>query len=164
MKTSSLSHNEKRQRVQAGLLIIPAAFWLVVFFALPLIVVLLYSFLTPSAIYQAAAPFTFDNYLRLTGPTYTLVLLRSLESGLITTFLCLIIGYPLAYFIATRPARRRNIYLLLVIVPFWTNFLVRTYAIAFIMDDSGLINSILINYLHLIDTPIHMMYTPFAVY
>src|SRR5690242_3837561 len=108
MKTYSASYNEKRQRVQAGILIIPAAFWLIVFFALPLIVVLLYSFLTPSAIFQAAAPFTLDNYARLTGSTYTLVLVRSLESALITTVLCLLIGYPLAYFIATRPRRIRN--------------------------------------------------------
>jgi len=164
MKAATLSAIERRQRVQAGIFILPAAFWLIVFFAIPLIVVLVYSFLTPSAIYQAAPPITLDNYVRLLTPTYTLVMVRSLQGALITTVLCLLVGYPLAFFIATRPARVRNMYLLLVIVPFWTNFLVRTYAIAFIMNDSGLINSLLINYLHVMDTPIHMMYTPFAVY
>ncbi len=146
------------------LLIAPAALWMVLFFAVPLVIVLAYSVLTPSSIYQVTTPLTLGNYLRLAEPTYTSVLVRSILTAVVTTVICLLIGYPLAFFIATRSKSARNVFLLLVIIPFWTNFLVRTYAIAFLINDTGLINTLLTDYLHLIDEPIHMMNTPFAVY
>ncbi len=164
MTATPLSYNERRQRVQIRLLVWPATLWLIVFFIIPLIVVLLYSFLTPDVKYQAIGPFTFDNYVRLTQETYTSILGRSVIIAVVTTLICVVTGYPLAFFIATRPKRTRNFYLLLVVVPFWTNFLVRTYAIAFIITDNGLINTVLVNYLHVISDPLRMMYTPFAVF
>ncbi len=142
----------------------PAAIWLIVFFVLPLVVVVLYSFLTPSTIYQAGGPFTLANYARVTDETYTSILERSVIIAIVTTLISVVTGYPLAFFIATRPKATRNVFLLLVVVPFWTNFLVRTYAIAFVITDNGLINTILVSYLHLIDQPLRMMYTPFAVF
>lgn len=164
MAVTPISYNDRRQRTQIRVLIWPATLWLIVFFIVPLIVVLLYSFLTPSSIYQAVGPFTLDNYGRLTQDTYTSILGRSVLIAVVTTLICVVTGYPLAFFIATRPKRTRNLYLLLVVVPFWTNFLVRTYAIAFIITDNGLINTFLVNYLHIINDPIRMMYTPFAVF
>lgn len=157
-------YNERRQRVQVRLLVWPATIWLVLFFVVPLLIVVLYSFLTPSSSYQAVLPLTFDNYSRLLEDTYTSVLFRSVATAVISTLICVLVGYPFAFFIATRSPRVRNLFLLLVIIPFWTNFLVRTYAIAFIMNDNGLVNTILINYLHLIADPIHLIYTPFAVF
>jgi spermidine/putrescine transport system permease protein len=159
-----LSYNERRQRMQVRILVWPATIWLIVFFVVPLLIVVLFSFLTPSATYQAAAPLTLDNYSRLIEDTYTSVLFRSVMTAVISTIICVVVGYPFAFFIATRPKRTRNLFLLLVIIPFWTNFLVRTYAIAFILNDSGLVNTILVNYLHIIADPMHLIYTPFAVF
>ncbi len=159
-----IAYNIRRQRLQVRLLVWPAAIWLILFFILPLIIVFLYSFLTSSALYQAAAPFTLENYQRLFGPTYTTIMLRSVGTAIVATLLCVIVGYPMAFFIATRPKATRNLFLLLVIVPFWTNFLVRTYSIAFLLGDTGLINTILVDYLHILSEPIHMMYTSFSVY
>jgi spermidine/putrescine transport system permease protein len=161
---SSATYKSHRSSIQLGVLVLPAALWLIVFFVLPLLVVVVYSFLTPSSLYQAAGPITLNNYTRLTDTTYTSVLLRSLWTALLTTLFCVLLGYPIAYFVARRPAGTRNFFLLLVIIPFWTNFLVRTYSIAFMLNNEGLINSLLFNYLHLIDKPLQMMNTPFAVY
>ncbi|MHB8626691.1 MAG: ABC transporter permease [Aggregatilineales bacterium] len=158
------AYNERRQRIQVRLLIWPATIWLLIFFALPLLIVVLFSFMSPSAAYQATTPFTLDNYSRLFEDTYTSILMRSIWTAVISTAICVIVGYPFAFFIATRPKRSRNFFLLLVIIPFWTNFLVRTYAIMFIVNDSGLVNTILLDYLHLFGEPIQMMYTPFAVF
>src|SRR5579859_4549287 len=164
MVTTSLAYNQRRQRIQVRLLIWPATIWLVLFFALPLLIVVLFSFMSPSSLYFAATPFTLDNYSRVLEETYTSILMRSIWTAVISTAICVIVGYPFAFFIATRPKRSRNFFLLLVIIPFWTNFLVRTYAIMFIVNDSGLVNTILLDYLHLFGEPIQMMYTPFAVF
>jgi len=159
-----IGYAERRQRIQIPLLIGPAGLWLIVFFVVPLLVVVVYSFLSPSALYQAALPFNTANYTRLAQDTYIAVLWRSVLIALITTVVCAVIGYPLAFFIATRPKAVRNAFLLLVIIPFWTNFLIRTYAIEFIISDNGLLNSILHDTLHLIDQPLNLMHTPFAVF
>jgi spermidine/putrescine transport system permease protein len=164
MAMRTITFTERRRRGQTRLLVLPAALWMIVFFVLPLIVVLAYSFMTPSRLYQAVTPFTLTNYSKILDDTYTSVLIRSILTAINTTVLCAIIGYPIAYFIATRAPRWRNFYLMLVIVPFWTNFLVRTYAIMFTINDGGLINSVVQGYLRLTTDPIPMLYTPFAVY
>jgi spermidine/putrescine transport system permease protein len=162
--TSIASFTERRRRGQTRVLVLPAALWMILFFILPLIVVVVYSFMTPSRLYQAVPPFTLANYQQMFDDTYISVLVRSVVTAINTTGLCAIIGYPMAYFIATREKRWRNFYLMLVIVPFWTNFLVRTYAIVFTINDGGLINSILGDYWRLITEPLPLLYTPFAVY
>lgn len=161
-----VSYNARRQRIQIRLLVMPAALWLIIFFVVPLLVVVLYSFLTRDRFLQAVLPFTLTNYATVfdASSPYLPILWRSLQIALLTTAICLLVGYPLSFFIATAPKRWQNVFLLLVVVPFWTNFLVRTYAISFVITDEGLINSILVNYLKLIDQPIRMMYTPFAVF
>ncbi len=164
MAATPLPYNERRQRIQVRLLVWPATAWLIAFFVLPLLVVFLYSFLTPSSLYQASGPLTLDNYARLIEPTYISVLVRSALTAIVATVICVLVGYPLAFFVATRRPAVRNFFLLLVIVPFWTNFLVRTYAMEFLMNDKGLVNTLLIDYLHLITDPLSMMNTPFAVY
>src|SRR4051794_20805629 len=97
------------------ILVWPAALWMILFFVLPLLIVVGYSLLTPSSVYQATGPLTLDNYTRLAEPTYTLILLRSILTAAVTTVICVLIGYPLSFFIATRPKTTRNIFLLLVI-------------------------------------------------
>jgi spermidine/putrescine transport system permease protein len=124
------------------LLLYPGLFWLIAFFALPLLVIVIYSFLTPGPTGNVIWTFTFDNYIRLfSEKIYLNAYWRSFWMGIITTVLCLIIGYPLALFIVRSPARWRAVLLFLVLIPFWTNFLVRTYAWMIILNNNGLLNS-----------------------
>src|SRR5678815_1101153 len=101
-----------------------------------------YSFLTRGAYGGVEAPWTLENYTRLWDPVYAAILFRSLWIAAVATALCLILGFPLALFIA-RSGARRNLYLGLVILPFWTSFLIRTYAWMFILRDTGIVNSVL---------------------
>ena len=84
-----------------------------------------------------------ENYIRLFDPLYGVILLRTLALSVVATLLCLVLGFPLALFIA-RSDKRKNLYLQLVMIPFWTSFLVRTYAWMFLLRDTGLINSALL--------------------
>jgi len=124
-------------------LLFPGLFWLTVFFALPLVVILLYSFLTPGPTGNVVWRFTLGNYWTLfTKDLYVNAYLRSLWIGIVTTVICLLIGYPLALYIVRRQPRWRNLLLFLVLIPFWTNFLVRTYAWMIILSNTGVINSL----------------------
>ncbi|HEX2056710.1 MAG TPA: ABC transporter permease, partial [Nitrospiraceae bacterium] len=102
------------------------------------------------------------NYAELAHPLYLRILGQSLGFAAATTFLCLIIGFPLAYFIARAPRDRQWIWLLLILVPFWTNFLVRTYAWMVILRAEGFLNGWLLQW-GLIDRPIELLYKPIAV-
>lgn len=122
-------------------LLFPGLFWLTVFFALPLVVILLYSFLTPGPTGGVLYRFTLDNYITLfTKDLYVNAYLRSLWIGVVTTVICLLIGYPLALYIVQCSPRWRNLMLFLVLIPFWTNFLVRTYAWMIILSNNGVLN------------------------
>ncbi|MBD0310266.1 MAG: ABC transporter permease, partial [Microcoleus sp. T1-bin1] len=119
---------KNRQQTNLLLLLFPATAWLLVFFILPVLIVLLYSFLERGTYGGVTWIFTLSNYQRLFSGLFLEVIGRSLGLAFLTTAACLLVGYPLAFFIATRSPRWRNALLLLVIIPFWTNFLVRTYA------------------------------------
>jgi len=129
------------ERAQLGALLFPGLFWLTLFFAIPLVVIVLYSFLTPGPTGNVIWTFTLNNYIRLfTESLYVNAYWRSLWIGVITTLSCLLIGYPLALFVVQRSPRWRSILLFLILIPFWTNFLVRTYAWMIILSNNGLIN------------------------
>ena len=157
-----LSTATNRRRVNLAVLVIPATVWLFFFFVLPLLIVLLYSFLERGTYGGVEWQFTLSNYERLFNPIYWGVLGRSLWLALFTTLACLFVGYPLAFFIASRPPQWRNTLLLLVIIPFWTNFLVRIYAWIIILRQEGVIN-VLLTSLHLIDRPLDLLFNSFAV-
>lgn len=141
---SSLDTLARRERGRLFGLLFPGLFWLIVFFALPLVVILLYSFLTPGPTGNVIWKFTLDNYITLfTKDLYVNAYVRSLWIGLVTTVVCLLIAYPLALYIVQRSPRWRNLLLFLVLIPFWTNFLVRTYAWMIILANNGVINSLL---------------------
>ncbi|WP_413161388.1 ABC transporter permease [Capilliphycus salinus ALCB114379] len=159
---SRFSTVETRKQTTLLILLLPATIWLLVFFVLPLIFVLVCSFLQRGTYGGINWIFTLDNYQRLISPLYWGVFWRSLQLATLTTVICLIIAYPLAFFIVTRPPRWRNILLGLVIIPFWTNFLVRTYAWIVILGNEGVVNSILQS-LQLIDEPLNLLFTPLAV-
>ena len=113
-----------------------------VLFAAPFAIVLAYSFLTRGVYGGIELPWTAESYQRLVDPLYLVILWRSFAMALAATALCLLLAFPAALFISRAP-RRKNLYLQLVMLPFWTSFLVRTYAWIFLLRDTGLINTAL---------------------
>lgn len=136
--------------------------WLALFMLFPNLLVFISSVLTRSEETYIALPLSVDAYARLAEPLYWEVMWHSVWLSGVATVIALLIGFPFAYTIAQLPVRLRNIALFLVIVPFWTNSLIRTYAIKIILGKKGLINSALMG-LGIIDAPLNMMYTEFAV-
>ncbi len=148
------------ERLRAWFLL-PAWIWLAALFAAPFAIVLAYSLLTRGAYGGLGLPWTLENYRRLLDPLYLVIVLKSFLMAAETTALCLLLGFPLALFIS-QAGRRRNIYLQLVILPFWTSFLVRIYAWLFLLRDTGLINMAL-QRLGLIHDPLPLLYNDGAV-
>ncbi len=141
---------------------LPATFWLVVFFLLPLVFVAVASFMSRGPGGSAIAPATLAQYER-TFTVFGPVLWRSIGVALLTTVVSLGLGYPLAFYISRRRSpSARMLLLFLVMLPFWTNFLVRTYALITIMQRDGLLNG-LFQSLGLISAPLQMLFTPTAV-
>jgi spermidine/putrescine transport system permease protein len=152
----------------------PALVTIGVFGILPLIIIIIYSFLKaapyggvvwqPSV--EAYVSFLFQQDIfsdeLVFSPDFLQIYLRSFIFAVGTTLVCLLLGFPTAYFMATRPAKQRNWWVLLVTIPFWSNLLVRTLAIMFIIRDEGLLNNLLIG-LGVIDKPITILYTDFAI-
>ncbi len=151
--------------------------WLLLFFLIPFFIILKISF-AESLI--ASPPFSpllqwasdgsmsikasFDNYAYLwQDELYIKTYISSLKISSISTILCLLLGYPMAYYIVRCADTKKKILLLLVILPFWTSFLLRVYAWMGLLADQGLINDFLI-WLGLVDKPIRLMYSEFAVY
>jgi spermidine/putrescine transport system permease protein len=135
---------QRQQRLRLWLLLAPGALWLFFFFVLPLLIVMLYSFATPGPTGNVIWQFNFDSYITLIGKDlYFNAYYRSLWVGLQTTVICLLVGYPLALYMTLAEPKQRNLLLFLVLIPFWTNFLVRTYAWMIILSNNGLINDLL---------------------
>lgn len=164
-------------RVGRRLVVAVPYLWLLLFFLVPFVIVLKISF---SEVRLAMPPYApllewtgdrlaairinFENYSYLfTDPLYVSAYLYSLKVAAVSTVLCLLIGYPMAYAIARAPGTWRSVLLMLVILPFWTSFLLRVYAWIGLLRNNGLINNALMA-LGIIDEPITMMQTDFAVY
>ncbi len=141
--------------------VLPASVWMALFFVAPLGIVCVYSFLTRGDYGGVERPWTVGNFTRLADLVYLAILWRSVWIALVSTALCALLGFPLALFIS-RAGRRKNLYLQLVLLPFWTSFLVRTYAWVFILRDTGLINTALMS-VHLISAPLPLLYNDTAV-
>jgi spermidine/putrescine transport system permease protein len=141
--------------------LLPAWLWMAALFAAPLAIVLAYSFLTRGTYGGIEQPWTVESYQRLFDPLYFSIYLRSFVMAAAATGICLVLGFPAALFIAGS-SRYKNLYLQLVLLPFWTSFLVRTYAWLFLLRDTGLINSVLLA-LGIIESPLPMLYNNGAV-
>lgn len=146
----------------SGWLLAPAALWMGCFFLVPLLIVLIVSFAARGTYGGVVWRFTFANYGELLHSIYVLIFAQSLAYATVTTLLCLVIGFPFAYFIAKAPRHLQSIWLVVILVPFWSNFLVRTYAWIFLLRAEGLFNGWLLHW-GLIDEPIQMLYQPVAV-
>lgn len=147
-------------RVRA-LCLTPAGLMLGLLFLAPMGIIASYSLMMRGPYGGVMAPWTVENYARLMDPLYLSILLRSVLYAAVATAACVVMGFPLALFIS-RSGRRKSLYLALVIVPFWTSFLVRTYAWMFLLRDTGLINTTL-QMAGITGEPLALLYTPFAV-
>lgn len=141
--------------------VLPTWIWMVGLFATPFAIVLSYSFLTRGVYGGVEHPWTLQNYQLLFDPLYLSILVRSFGMALVATLLCLILAFPAALFIS-RSAKRKNLYLQLVMLPFWTSFLVRTYAWLFLLRDTGLVNTVL-QKVGIIHSPLQLLYNDGAV-
>jgi ABC-type spermidine/putrescine transport system, permease component I len=142
--------------------IVPAILWMIVFFVLPLFLIVVVSFCTRGNVGNIVYQFTLSNYARLLNPLYIDIFINSIVIALYTTLLCLLFGYPFAFIIANSSKKLKPLFLLLIILPFWTNSLVRTYAMIVLLRSEGIINTVLLH-LGLINTPLHLMYNNTAV-
>ena len=145
----------------AGLLT-PVTVWLGLFFLVPLLFILAYSFGTSGIYGGITLGFNPGNYLRVFDPLYLEIVGRTLVIALLNTFLCLLLGYPLAYFIAFKGGSRKNLLILLVMIPFWTSLLLRAYAWVVILGGNGIANRAL-QFLGITDGPVNLIFTPQAV-
>lgn len=136
--------------------------WLLLFALLPNILVIAVSFLTRDTSDFISLPATIDSYLRLVDPLYFEVFVHSLWMAGLTTAICLLLGYPFAWLVSRARARWQPLLMLLLILPFWTNSLVRVYALKLLLATNGLINKALLA-IGIIDAPIDMLYTQGAV-
>jgi len=173
MADSTANNDRLWQRL---VLVLPYA-WLLIFFLAPFGIILKISFADPRIAQPPYTPLfdfardtaahfylTFDNYRFLfVDNLYWITYLKSVKIALISTLLCLALGYPMAYAIARADDSRRNILLLLVVLPFWISFLLRVYAWMGILNTNGILNGLLLG-MGVIDEPLQIMYTDLAVY
>lgn len=136
--------------------------WLLLFVFIPNVMIIGTSFLTRDEANLIEMTFTMDNYLRLFDPLYAKVLWHSFYMAIVATLICLVVGYPFAYIVAKMPERWRPFMLFLIIIPFWTNSLIRTYGLKIVLGTQGILNKSLIA-MDIIDKPIRIMYTENAV-
>jgi len=149
-------------KAQGLALISPTLLYLIIFMILPMILVVVISVLTRGTYGNIEYRLNFENYKRLIDPLYLRILTYSMWVAGLTTLITILIGYPLAYYIARAHSRQRSLLLFLILVPFWTNFIIRIYAWIMILRTEGLLNNLLIN-LGIINMPLDILYTPLAV-
>ncbi|MDQ3184442.1 MAG: ABC transporter permease, partial [Actinomycetota bacterium] len=144
-------------------LLSPVTVWLGLFFFVPLLLILAYSFGKSGVYGGITLGFYPGNYAKVFDPLYLEIIVRTLVIALITTFLCFLVGYPLAYFITFKGGRHKHTLILLVMIPFWTSLLLRAYAWVVILGgDNGIANRVL-QFLHITDHPLTLIFTPQAV-
>ncbi|MCJ7434255.1 MAG: ABC transporter permease [Anaerolineales bacterium] len=159
----SLTKALRENPVFQGLfLMAPTNLYLLVFMILPLILVVVLSFFQRGSYGEIIYQMTISNYTRLVDTLYLKILLYSLAVGLETMIITLLVGYPMAYYIARAPARQRSLLLFLILLPFWTNFIIRIYAWIMILRSGGFLNSFLL-WVGIIQEPLNILYTPTAV-
>ena len=140
----------------------PALTWLGIFLVLPLALIFAYSFFQRGAFGQIVPQLTLENYSRLFNPTVLKVFLNSLRIASLVTVLALLLGYPAAYFITQQSSPWKNTLLVLVILPFWTSYLIRTYAWIVLLNREGVLSRLLIA-LGLSSEPISFLYNDTAI-
>jgi spermidine/putrescine transport system permease protein len=173
-ESQALRHKRREQIRSRSLLLSPALLTIFGFLIAPLFIVLVYSFLTPGTFGGVIWDWTFDAYVQflferdifdeslIFSAAYLEIYSRSFVQAIVTTVGSLLIGFPTAYFIATRPDRQKTMWVLLITVPYWVNLLIRTIAMLFLIRDEGPLNHALIS-VGLVDGPVRIAYTNIGV-
>lgn len=157
----------------AHFLIAPFLLSVGAFFVMPLLIIVAYSFMERNTNGGVFFNFAWDAYINVLFErdfddklhfnwTYLIIFINTLKLAGICTFFCLLIGFPTAWYMATRPPEKRNMWILLITIPCWINLLIRTYAWLLVLRDEGIVNNILMS-LGVIDQPIQLLYNDFAV-
>lgn len=147
---------------RARLLALPGLLWLTIFLVVPCAIVLTYSFFLRGIYGGIEWTFTFENYVRAVDPLYLGIIARSARVAATASLIALVIAFPAAYAIARQPLRRQTPLLFLIMLPFWSNYLIRTYAWIVLLNREGLINQGLSG-VGLTSEPINLLYNEFAV-
>ena len=153
--------------------IIPASLTIAIFMLIPILIIVVYSFMIPNPNGGVRAGFTFQSYQKLLfdhdlfdnvvfSLGYLKIFFRSIWVSVVAVIASLLVGFPVAYYIAIQKVERRNFLILLITIPFWTNLLIRTYSWILVLRDTGLVNGFLIS-TGIIDQPITMLYTEGAI-
>ncbi len=174
-----LKRLRENKSAQGTLLALPTTVWMFILLIIPLLLTLVISFGKRSPDGEVIYTFSFDNYLRLMGfsscdggqslcfdPIYLQILWRSLQLAFNTTVLVILMAYPLAYFIARADPKRRNTFLFMVLIPLWTNFVIRVYAWMMLLRKEGAVNIVIgtvAKWLGIDFVPLELLYTPGAV-
>ena len=140
----------------------PYVLWIILFTILPLLIIVLFSFTEKTEMGSISMVFTLDNYRKFFQPLYLNVLKRSVILAVVSTVMCLIVGYPMAYIMSRAPRKKRNLMATLFVLPLWTNFLLRTYAWMGLLREQGLVNEFL-KAIGLIERPLQLLYNNGAV-
>jgi len=152
---STISRNNRN-------LLYPGLLWFIVFFLLPLSIIIIYSVTTDYLLAGKELDFTFRNFIDIFAKRhYLIILLRTLKISLLTTVFSILFSYPVAYYLAKK-ARHGRFFIIMIMVPFWINYLIRTFAWKLLLSENGVFNSILL-FLRIIDEPLKLLYTQTAV-
>jgi spermidine/putrescine transport system permease protein len=160
--TGGSDFHRRKPGLLAWLVLLPLLAWLILFVVAPTVMLVVVSFAERDALGRIVYDFNLQNYARAFDWVWLKVLFLSIWYALLTTILCMALGYPVAYFIGRAPERWRATLLLLVMVPFWTSFLIRTYAWIAILSKEGFLNALLMG-AGIITEPTALLYTPFAI-
>ena len=157
MKKKKTKHEFRSNTLPAFLTVGPVTLLMVLLVAVPLIYVAGMSFCSIDEFYNVVFQFTVQNYVRLANADYLRIYAQSMGIALVTTLICILVGYPFSYIIARTRSRKKKILYMLVIIPFWTNSLIRIYGWRNLLGSSGWLNSLLMK-LHLVSEPIDFLY------
>jgi spermidine/putrescine transport system permease protein len=161
MPVSLQNKLDRRKNLNSWLLSMPALIWLSCFFLIPYLIVVIYSFLSPD-IYDVNFEVSLDAYRQIFSGDYLKPFLHSFRLAIYTTFLCILLGFPVAYFIARSTEKTKNLLLIFIIIPFWTNLIIRIFSWRIFLAYSGVMNDTLMN-MGLISQPLEILRTDLAV-
>lgn len=150
-------HEIRANTLPALLMVGPVTLIMILLIAVPLIYVAVMSFCSIDEYYNVTFKLTLDNYIRLVNTDYLKIYAQSLGIAVVTTILCILIGYPFSYWIARTKSKKKKILYMLVIIPFWTNSLIRIYGWRTFLGTSGWLNSVLMG-LHIVKEPVDFLY------
>ena len=152
-----MNNKKKKNMLPALAMAGPVSVWMILFVTIPMLYIIYISFMSRGVFGDVVYKFSTESYKTILNPTYFKVILKSLKAAGITTILCLLLGYPLAYIIAHKPKDTAAKLITLIMIPFWTNSLIRIYGWKTFLGSSGWLNTVLMK-LHLISEPLNLLY------